>query len=467
MLSAPVSASTSLIARPFISSRENAVGDSSRRPDRGPDAGMASDFVEIMQGDTRSSTERDGLGQVHRDEPRSPDDPTIEKDGDLALSESNDTLPFPGVRLPEHSAEPSERSPETVFPPDLGATTAREEILRPDGQTASKTHEASDQDIAMPVADHLLSPRQATSARSADQFGGDRAKGIETDHAGLGRFAFAPGAIPESERAATNLSTASEAQAVPSGDGALTDSQAEILGISPAQPSPAGAPTSDSMRKRQDGGTPPAVQTSGVNATGPAQAVAPVLPSVAPLSSSDPLLRPLDKAAANTLDARLETDTATVRFDLRGDDTLASRQMRNPAVLHPDMPRHMAIQLATAAQNGQPDRPVLLLLNPEELGHVRIHITSTEGMVNMSVVAERPETLDLMRRHIETLAQEFQKIGYHHAEFSFGGGQSSSDNAPASRPEPREKGDTPFHVASVPSPNHAGQVISDRLDLRL
>ncbi len=39
-------------------------------------------------------------------------------------------------------------------------------------------------------------------------------------------------------------------------------------------------------------------------------------------------------------------------------------------------------------------------------------------------IADRPETLELMRRHIDILAQEFRDIGYGSAEFSFGqGGQ--------------------------------------------
>lgn len=43
----------------------------------------------------------------------------------------------------------------------------------------------------------------------------------------------------------------------------------------------------------------------------------------------------------------------------------------------------------------------------------------------VSVNVERPETLDLMRRHIDVLAQEMKDIGYGEVSFSFE--QSGSD----------------------------------------
>ncbi len=134
-----------------------------------------------------------------------------------------------------------------------------------------------------------------------------------------------------------------------------------------------------------------------------------------------------------------------------------------------DLPQHIAMQIAAAAQRGGADRPIALILNPAELGPVRLSLSSADGVISVTVMAERPETLDLMRRHIDTLAQEFLNIGYGKAQFSFGGGQSGQTG--------QERADGTFSssggsgpqppTADSPSLHHSPILISDRLDIRL
>ena len=59
-------------------------------------------------------------------------------------------------------------------------------------------------------------------------------------------------------------------------------------------------------------------------------------------------------------------------------------------------------------------------LNPEELGRVRLSLTAADGGITLNIVAERPETQDLMRRHIDQLTQQFRELGYGTISFSFG-----------------------------------------------
>ncbi|RXL51583.1 flagellar hook-length control protein FliK, partial [Citrobacter sp. AAK_AS5] len=47
------------------------------------------------------------------------------------------------------------------------------------------------------------------------------------------------------------------------------------------------------------------------------------------------------------------------------------------------------------------DRPVELTLSPEELGRVRMTLTTQDGTLTLAIQAARPETIDLMRRHID------------------------------------------------------------------
>ncbi|MBW6505401.1 MAG: flagellar hook-length control protein FliK [Rhodobacteraceae bacterium] len=67
-----------------------------------------------------------------------------------------------------------------------------------------------------------------------------------------------------------------------------------------------------------------------------------------------------------------------------------------------------------------PDRPVELTLAPEELGRVRLTLTTTEHGVSVSVLAERSETLELIRRNIDHLARDLRELGYSSIAFNFG-----------------------------------------------
>ncbi|MDU9003083.1 flagellar hook-length control protein FliK [Sedimentitalea todarodis] len=70
-------------------------------------------------------------------------------------------------------------------------------------------------------------------------------------------------------------------------------------------------------------------------------------------------------------------------------------------------------------------KTVEIALNPEELGRVRMALSTSDAGVTVLITSERPETLELMRRHIEQLSQEFQKLGYGQASFEFNSDGSS------------------------------------------
>ena len=146
------------------------------------------------------------------------------------------------------------------------------------------------------------------------------------------------------------------------------------------------------------------------------------------------ILQPAEVAMPDALDS-LETVDLT-STEARHIETASARI--ETVVSRPEIPRHVARQLADVARQ-MPDRPVELILNPDELGRVRLTFTLTDGGINVAVLAERGETMDLMRRHIETLAQEFRDMGYSDVKFQFsqngqgesGGGNSTPDRNPA------------------------------------
>ncbi|WP_170311838.1 flagellar hook-length control protein FliK [Sulfitobacter sabulilitoris] len=108
-----------------------------------------------------------------------------------------------------------------------------------------------------------------------------------------------------------------------------------------------------------------------------------------------------------------------------------------------------------------------LTLNPEELGRVRMTLATHDAGITVTIVAERADTLDLMRRHIDQLNREFQDLGFDNIAFSFAGGQRGDDPDTPERDGPRAEGDK-----DVPSqPAIAAHSLSlgpaDGLDLRL
>lgn len=118
--------------------------------------------------------------------------------------------------------------------------------------------------------------------------------------------------------------------------------------------------------------------------------------------------------------------------------------------------RMAAAQIASAVADAR-SRPVEIALHPEELGRVRIALSATETGMAVSISAERPETLDLMRRHIDQLAQEFRRLGYSDIGFDFGQGDAGWTLAgrrqghPPAESEPAASPAT----AAVPVPNGA------------
>lgn len=90
-----------------------------------------------------------------------------------------------------------------------------------------------------------------------------------------------------------------------------------------------------------------------------------------------------------------------------------------PAHHTAELVRHALPQIAEAArQTGR--GTVEIALNPAELGHVRLTIHSDDGsMATVRLSADRHDTLDLMRRHVELLAQDMRDLGYRELSFSF------------------------------------------------
>ncbi len=131
-----------------------------------------------------------------------------------------------------------------------------------------------------------------------------------------------------------------------------------------------------------------------------------------------------------------------------------------------EVARAIAGQMATAVQARPGSGAVEIALNPEELGRVSIVLNGRDDGFYVTIAAERPETLDLMRRHIAVLNAEFQKLGYGDLSFDLG---TSSDPRQDAR-DPNTSGfvempseEAAVHTNAIPQKSAPGRGIDMRL----
>ena len=282
----------------------------------------------------------------------------------------------------------------------------------------------------------------------------------------------------------------------PSQSGAV---QGQVSLQRPAQPLPTGsdpvafALAAEVPGQRPSGAAPRAEKTeSKAESRAPALPEATALPPQSPSEGRSEVREARPATAPPAIDHKVNPefsarDTPLLRPGDDTEDSLAApldaaqgaRGHSAPAVSHgpasePALARRIAGQIAELARRPA-SGPVELVLSPEELGRVRLVMTMDHGALNVSVVAERAETQDLMRRHIETLAQDLRAVGYRDVSFSFGSGDGAQSRSGfgAERPASAQPGDPVLstHEASIihsPEAAPPGRTTpSGRVDIRL
>ncbi|MEP6018682.1 MAG: flagellar hook-length control protein FliK [Paracoccaceae bacterium] len=129
------------------------------------------------------------------------------------------------------------------------------------------------------------------------------------------------------------------------------------------------------------------------------------------------------------------------------------RSVAQIAATRAELPPALARQVADALLRS-PDKPIELTLSPAELGRVRMTLKGGENNMMVTVLAERPETLDLMRRNIEMLDQAMSDLGYENISFSFEqGGTNGSSGDNDETPNPGEPKSSSLDLDALPEPD--------------
>ena len=148
---------------------------------------------------------------------------------------------------------------------------------------------------------------------------------------------------------------------------------------------------------------------------------------------------------------------SAVRSAPPGDATLRSGEIA----------RNVSAQLAEGVKS-TPTGIIEIRLSPDELGRVRLSLSPIDAGLAVNVMAERPETMEIIRRHIDVLAQDLRQQGHQNLTFHFG------QNTKEGQARKEQNGEKPEDVARLKSIELASVVRTralnleqGRLDLRL
>jgi hypothetical protein len=139
------------------------------------------------------------------------------------------------------------------------------------------------------------------------------------------------------------------------------------------------------------------------------------------------------------------------------------------------LPLALSRQLATALAERATERSGSfdMALDPPELGRLRLSFGQLDmgGAITLSIVADRPETADLMRRHIALLAQEFQRAGLDAPQVDISGREGGHQRDAPALPRAAQGPAAPAPQAALPAEAAAtlrgGPDGPDGLDMRL
>ncbi len=99
-----------------------------------------------------------------------------------------------------------------------------------------------------------------------------------------------------------------------------------------------------------------------------------------------------------------------------------------PSVPFMTVPMQLVQSVQAALGADHPMGAIELTLDPPELGTVRVVVSRGDDGPVVQMIADRPETLDLMRKHAGSMAQEFARQGLDTASFQFGGQRNQNED---------------------------------------
>lgn len=286
---------------------------------------------------------------------------------------------------------------------------------------------------------------------------------------------------PEAERTAVDVETVSGQLSVDDLDGIQMRSTQPQIVVGPKSPTFKISGNSGLLNLKTEfkagfsGPSDPAVTVQLVTASKERQASDAALPVLTnpvqdkPVSADFPLEA---KISVPGPDKTIQPEKEIVP-ELRGHDALQGGFARAHVSHHADaqlragLPVQNVVRQILDVVPSLADGGIEISLRPEELGRLRLSLTHVDGTAVLNLVADRPETLELVRRNITLLSDAFAAQGFAKLEVAIGGdrGPSARDNdQSAIHADQRIECESEAHDVS---PREVVRSKPDSLDIRL
>ena len=240
----------------------------------------------------------------------------------------------------------------------------------------------------------------------------------------------AGGAAPRDERAAAKAEGAARArgEAAPAPAASAMQGAAGPGSMRPIAASRDGGRAADrgDMQERVEAFAPADGQrAAAAEASAPRTALGPAIAAGPAMEAG---ASPTQAAEAAPAGETAPAEADPIQASERGGASRAEGARAASAPTHGPPPAQIARQLAEAMPS-RPGGPVELHLDPSELGRVRITLQSIDGALTALVVADRPETAELMRRHADLLESALREAGGRAVSVDVSGGGQGSGTA--------------------------------------
>ena len=117
------------------------------------------------------------------------------------------------------------------------------------------------------------------------------------------------------------------------------------------------------------------------------------------------------------------------------------------------------------------EKVIEVSLNPAELGRLKLSLTPAENGLVINIMAERAETIEMIRRNLNDLEQAFSKLGHENITFSFDqNGNFTDQNPPDHTDSAANSIELPTQIVATPistDPSHRDPKITSGIDIRI
>ena len=345
--------------------------------------------------------------------------------GDQTRGQATGTSPLSRVR-PATATEVVAISSLLSQRPNLPVGASGPAAVSPLASDAPPAAEATH--LAGQTADRAVTPGMLQSSTAAGHPGG-----VRGETPSLAANGEPPG--PVARRPGVSLEVASLAKAEETGAATYPTRSATPVAVEISASSPAEATRT---RLPEPTGTRlPDVTAAGAAATRPAPPgdawpVRPAAPSAEPWRGTHPHAKAGEGPVPGAWPAWSEpVSEMKSRADMSGaggaDIPIPTTGSAGQAPAVSATVAAVPVQVAAALPR-RAGQDTILRLEPEELGRVSLSLRGDERSMTLHIMAERSETLELLRRNIDDLARDLRDLGYDSLSFEFG--QDGSDGAP-------------------------------------